>query len=53
VELARSYFDSISAPTKEFIVLADAGHTALVDNAGEFLAAFNERVLPLARAAQR
>ena len=53
VELARPYFDSITAPQKTFVTLADAGHTALVDNADAFLAALNEHVLPLARAAAR
>jgi pimeloyl-ACP methyl ester carboxylesterase len=49
VELARSYLNSITAPKTELIVLEDAGHTALVDNAGAFLAALNASILPLTR----
>ena len=52
IELARGYFDSITAPAKEFVALPDGGHTALLYDRASFLAALNERVLPIVRAQQ-
>ena len=48
VELALAYFDSVSAPQKEFVTLEDAGHTALIYNSGAFLSALNAHARPLA-----
>ena len=53
LELARGYFDSITAPSKELVSLPNGGHTALVDDRASFLAALNEHVLPLARSTDR
>jgi pimeloyl-ACP methyl ester carboxylesterase len=50
IELARSYFESITAPSKEFVALPNGGHTALVYDSANFLAELNARVLPLALA---
>jgi pimeloyl-ACP methyl ester carboxylesterase len=48
IELARDYFESLAAPRKQFVTLGRAGHTALLDDRANFLAALNEHVLPLA-----
>jgi pimeloyl-ACP methyl ester carboxylesterase len=48
-KLARTYFDTITAPRSAF-VLIPGGHTALIDHAEEFLSALNEHVRPLAHA---
>lgn len=53
VELARSYFDSVTAPHKVFVTLPDGGHTAVVYDRTSFLAALNEHVLPLAGSVTR
>ena len=53
MELARGYFDSITAPRKEFVALPTGGHTALVDDRANFLAALETYVRPLVRARQR
>jgi pimeloyl-ACP methyl ester carboxylesterase len=47
-DLARAYFDLLTAPRKQFVLLEGAGHTALADRADAFLAALNEHVRPLA-----
>ena len=47
VELARSYFDLITAPYKRFVVLDGAGDTALTDDSGRFAAALDEHVRPI------
>ena len=49
VELARSYFDSVTAPLKVFVALPNGGHTALVYDRSDFLSALNEHALPLTR----
>lgn len=46
--LARSYFDSINAPRKEFIPIQGGGHMALLDNMDEFISHMDARVRPLA-----
>lgn len=48
IELARSYFESLIAPSKQFVALAQGGHSALIDDRASFLAALNEHALPLA-----
>ena len=48
IELARGYFDSVSAPRKEFVTLPRGGHTVLIDDAASFVAELHEHVLPLA-----
>jgi pimeloyl-ACP methyl ester carboxylesterase len=52
IELARSYFESISAPRKAFVALPNGGHTALVYDRASFLAALNQHVLPFAGSAE-
>jgi pimeloyl-ACP methyl ester carboxylesterase len=49
IDLVRSYFESVTAPRKQFVTLAKGGHTALIDDRANFLAALNEHVLPLVR----
>jgi pimeloyl-ACP methyl ester carboxylesterase len=46
--LARSFFDAIRAPHKEFISIEEAGHMALITHADEFLQLLAERVRPVA-----
>jgi pimeloyl-ACP methyl ester carboxylesterase len=53
VELARSYFDSVTAPRKVFVTLPNGWHTAIVYDRTSFLAALSEHVLPLAGSATR
>ena len=43
-ELARVYLDQITAPQKAFVPIEGAGHSALIANSEEFLAAMNELV---------
>src|SRR5262245_22751765 len=47
-ELSRAWLDSLSAPQKEFIPIANAGHFALTSHGEEFLQALREHVRPLA-----
>jgi pimeloyl-ACP methyl ester carboxylesterase len=47
--VARTYFDGITAPQKEFVAIAGAGHTAMYTKSDEFLNLLVERVRPLAR----
>jgi pimeloyl-ACP methyl ester carboxylesterase len=47
--LARGYFDSIEAPSKEFIVLDGAGHNAIFGDRDAFLDALDRRVRLLAQ----
>jgi pimeloyl-ACP methyl ester carboxylesterase len=49
IELARSYYDSITAPHKELVALPNGGHAALVYDRATFLTELNLRVLPLLR----
>jgi pimeloyl-ACP methyl ester carboxylesterase len=46
VELAQTWFDSVAAPSKQFVRLPNGGHTALVYDPS-FLAELNARVLPI------
>jgi pimeloyl-ACP methyl ester carboxylesterase len=46
--LARDYFDSIEAPSKEFVVLQSAGHNAIFGDRDGFLRALDQKVRPLA-----
>jgi pimeloyl-ACP methyl ester carboxylesterase len=52
-ELARSYFESITAPHKRFVTLPNGGHTALAYDQESFLAALREHVGPLVGSAAR
>lgn len=49
-KLARAYFDEISAPQKQFVVLPDVGHLAIFTARVAFLQALVDHVLPAARA---
>jgi pimeloyl-ACP methyl ester carboxylesterase len=53
IELARDYFDSITAPSKELVALPNGGHTALVYDGASFLATLDEHVRPLVRTTER
>ena len=53
IELARGYFDSITVPRKEFVALPNGGHTALLDDRADFLAALETYVRPLVPARQQ
>ena len=46
--LARSYFDTIEAPSKEFVVLDGAGHNAIAGDRDAFLNTLDQQVRPLA-----
>jgi pimeloyl-ACP methyl ester carboxylesterase len=46
--LAKDYFDSIEAPSKEFVVLDGTGHNAIVGDRDAFLKALDQHVRPLA-----
>ncbi len=46
--LAKDYFDSIDAPSKEFVVLDGAGHNAIFGDRDAFLKALDQHVRPLA-----
>ncbi len=48
--LAKSYFDSIEAPSKAFVVLDGAGHNAIIGDRDAFLNALDQHVRPLALA---
>lgn len=43
-EIARSYFEQISAPLKRRITISDAGHFAMLDNTQAFCKAMDEAV---------
>jgi pimeloyl-ACP methyl ester carboxylesterase len=45
--LGKNYFDSISAPSKQFIVIPYAGHLAIYRVPGAFLTELTEHVLPI------
>jgi pimeloyl-ACP methyl ester carboxylesterase len=45
--LTRQYFDSIVAPSKDFVTLAGAGHRAPLTDSDRFLTALLEHVRPL------
>lgn len=45
--LAKEYFDSISAPSKQFVVLPGDGHLAIYRNPEGFLRELTNRVRPL------
>ena len=49
-ELSHAFVATITAPVKEFIPIAGAGHKALVKNASAFLTIMNSRVRPVALA---
>jgi pimeloyl-ACP methyl ester carboxylesterase len=46
--LAKAYVDGITAPQKQFVVIAGAGHTALNTKSDEFLKLLDQWVRPLA-----
>lgn len=46
--LAKDYFDGIEAPSKQFVVLEGAGHSAIFGDRDTFLNALDQRVRPLA-----
>jgi pimeloyl-ACP methyl ester carboxylesterase len=46
--LARAYLARITAPQKQFVAIAGAGHTALNTRSDEFLRLLDDRVRPLA-----
>jgi pimeloyl-ACP methyl ester carboxylesterase len=46
--LAKQYFDSISAPSKQFVVLANVGHLAIFTDPDAFLNALTRYARPLA-----
>ena len=48
VELAREYVDAITAPQKQFVLIANAGHDAILTKSREFLGLLVQRVRPLA-----
>jgi pimeloyl-ACP methyl ester carboxylesterase len=45
---AKAYVDSMVAPRKQFVAIANAGHTAMYTRSDEFLRLLVERVRPLA-----
>lgn len=45
-ELARSYFDTVIAPTKAFVTLPGGGHSAMLTMPDRFLAALDEHARP-------
>lgn len=47
-ELAKEYVDSITAPRKQFIAIAGAGHVAMMARSDEFLRLLDQWVRPLA-----
>jgi pimeloyl-ACP methyl ester carboxylesterase len=47
-QLARAYVDAITAPQKEFVSIANAGHTAMYTRSDEFLRLLVQKVRPLA-----
>ncbi len=48
VQLAEEYVDGITAPQKQFVLIADAGHDAIITKSGEFLRLLVQQVRPLA-----
>jgi len=48
VELAQIYVDSITAPQKQIVLIAGAGHDAIITKTGDFLDLLVQRVRPLA-----
>jgi pimeloyl-ACP methyl ester carboxylesterase len=46
--LARNYFDFVRAPYKEFIVIPNAGHSAVLTQPDIFLHSLRTRVRPIA-----
>ncbi len=48
VQLAEEYVDGITAPQKQFVLIEDAGHDAIITKSGEFLQLLVQRVRPLA-----
>jgi pimeloyl-ACP methyl ester carboxylesterase len=52
-QLARSYFEQVTAPRKEYVALPGAGHNAPIDDSRALLAALDEHVRPLAPPANR
>lgn len=48
VQLAQEYVDGITAPQKHVVLIADAGHDAIITKSGEFLELLVQRVRPLA-----
>jgi len=51
--LARDWFATVQAPRKEFITIPGAAHLALATHSDEFLQIVDEKVRPLAVAADR
>jgi pimeloyl-ACP methyl ester carboxylesterase len=47
-QLARTYVEMISAPQKEFVAIANAGHNAIATRSADFLALLLQRVRRLA-----
>lgn len=45
---ARAYVESITAPQKEFVLIANAGHNVMATKSDEFLSFLLRRVRPLA-----
>lgn len=48
VQLAQQYVDGITAPQKQIVLIADAGHDAIITKSAEFLGLLVQRVRPLA-----
>jgi pimeloyl-ACP methyl ester carboxylesterase len=48
VQLAQEYVDGITSPQKDVVLIADAGHDAIITKSGEFLELLVQRVRPLA-----
>jgi pimeloyl-ACP methyl ester carboxylesterase len=51
--LAKDYFDSVEAPSKEFVLLPETGHLAIFRAQDAFLEALLDHVRPLAVSAQQ
>ena len=48
VQLAQEYVDSITTPQKQFVLIKNVGHDAIITKSGEFLQLLVQRVRPLA-----
>jgi pimeloyl-ACP methyl ester carboxylesterase len=48
IDLARAYFERITAPSKEFVAIEAGGHDAIAAKSEPFLTALNQYVRPLA-----
>jgi pimeloyl-ACP methyl ester carboxylesterase len=48
VQPVRAYVDSLTAPKKQFVLIANAGHNAMATKSDEFLSLLVQRVRPLA-----